>query len=421
MRIAVIGAGLLGVTTAYFLSKSGHEIIVVDRNDGPGMETSFANGGMLTPSQAGPWNLPGITLKLLGWLARNDTPIIIQPSALLSYLQWGILFLKNSAKKTFTENLYKNAVLARYSLEILTQIREHEAIEFDYSPSGTLKIYRKKKDFYSACNMLNTYNSDLINYEIADRDRVVSIEPSLSTVKENISGGIYYPDDESGDAYKFCRELADIAIKDGVKFLYRTSVDGFKCSGDRIQSITTTNGPVQADEYVLAAGSYSPILANQLGISLPIKPVKGYSLTINNTGNKAAPVVPIIDETCHIAITPLANKIRISGTAELSGYNTSIHPKRTNKMIKFIQELYPDLVNTLDQSAIEEWAGLRPYCCDGVPILGKSARKNLYLNTGHGHLGWTLAAGSAKLVADLISSGKTELKINSYGVERFYK
>jgi len=418
MRIVVIGAGLLGVTTAYFLARSGHKVTVIDRRDGPGLETSFANGGMLTPSQAAPWNTPGISLKLLKWFGRTESPLLLRPAALFSILGWGAAFLYHSAPARFMLNQRKNALLAGYSLRILRQLRDELDIHYDETLNGTMKIYRTHGAFKEARTWFDTLKEN-VHFEVLDNAGVIRREPALAAVADKIAGGIYYPGDEAGDAYKFCREMAHIASVKGVSFRYGTLVKGLLRSGNLISAVHTPAGEFEADVFVLAAGSYSRVLAKSAGISLPINPVKGYSLTLSCDPGDPMPVVPVIDESRHIAITPLGNRIRIAGMAELAGYDTTIDDHRIDMMLAFFCELYPQQKWNADPAAGGSWAGLRPYTSDGVPVMGPSPVENLYLNTGHGHLGWSMAAGSARLVADLIISGKTEVDLVPYQLDRF--
>ena len=420
MRIVVIGAGLLGISTAFFLRNSGHEIVVLERKSGPGLETSFANGGMLTPSQSGPWNSPGISLKLLKWFGRKESPLSMNPRNLIALLPWGLSFLKNSSSKFYCDNLQKNAVLASYSLQTLHEITNQIPVSFDRSCRGTLKIFRSGNELNQALNMLESVKLENIYHNLLDIDGVIKLEPALSAVKNQLAGGIFYPRDEVGDAYQFCNELARIAGEEGIGFRYGTTINRLLSDGKVITGLDTSSGLLEADCYVLAAGSYSPILASTVGLSLPIKPVKGYSVTFKQNPGNFVPTLPIIDESRHIAITPFSDRIRVSGTAELCGYDTSVSEKRITKLLEYFKDLFPQLASSVDLTSKESWSGLRPYCSDGIPILGNCRISNLYLNTGHGHLGWTMAAGSGKLISDLICKNKTALDLNHYNISRFH-
>ncbi|MEX2354196.1 MAG: D-amino acid dehydrogenase [Gammaproteobacteria bacterium] len=419
MRIVIIGAGLIGVSTAYFLAETGHEVVVIDRAEGSGRETSFANGGMLTPSQAAPWNTPGIGIKLMKWLGRAESPLLMTPAGLLSCAAWGVSFLKSSRIHRFRESQQKNNALARYSLGILKQLRHTQSLEYDQASTGTMKIYRNRESFDDACKLLETAASTDDSYQTLDVDGVLHIEPALSGIRDKLVGGIYYPTDESGDAHMFCTELARVTRENQVSFRFQTSAEGFVREGNRIVAIKTSSGSIEADLFVLAAGSFSTLLAKSVGITLPIKPVKGYSLTLELDDSDSLPGLPVIDESRHIAMTPLGNRLRLAGIAELAGYDTSIRNARIQKLTAYANEIYPAIKHTIASGRGNEWAGLRPYCCDGVPIMGRTQLDNLLLNTGHGHLGWTMAAGSGKLLADLINTGDTDIDLVPYQLDRF--
>lgn len=419
MRIAVIGAGLLGVTTAWFLAESGNEVVVIDREQGPGLQSSFANGGMLTPSQAAPWNTPGIALQILKWMGREDSPFLLKPAQLLSLLGWGTAFLRHSQPARFRLNQRKNIELAQYSMDVLRQTMQQQQIHYCRSTRGTMKIYRTDAALDESVTILRNYGMEQIHYQVLDQQSIVTLEPALTAVRHNLAGGIYFPDDEAGDCYQFCQQLALAGSKLGIGFLYNTTVAGLDRSGNRINTLKTSAGNIDADLYILAAGSDSPKLAQSVGLHLPIYPVKGYSVTVETGSNSAViPTLPVIDELRHVAVTPLGNRLRISGKAELAGYDTTVDESRIKLLLKFFGQIYPDL--KFAPSAMQKWACLRPYSSDGVPILGTCQIDNLLLNTGHGHLGWTLAAGSARLLADLVARGKTALDLSPYLLSRFH-
>jgi len=418
MRIVVIGAGLLGVATAYYLARDGHEVIVLDRRQGPGLETSFANGGMLTPSQSAPWNVPGIALQVIRWLGRAQSPILIKPSALFSIAGWGLAFLHNSSPEKFRENQHKNYLLADYNIKCLQGIRQQHALSYDGAEQGTMKIYRNTAAFEDAQHLMQLF-ANQHTYELLDCNGVIHHEPALTGVKDTIVGGIYFPEDESGDAYKFCAELERITREYGVTYLYQTDVSGIIKSDRGVKALTTSAGQIQADRFILAAGSYSSLLARSAGFNLPIRPVKGYSLTLDFIGTGSGLTLPIIDESRHIAITPLGERVRVAGMAELAGYDTSINEKRIDKIYSYFTEIYPEASRRCRIDSSQKWTGLRPYSCDGVPIIGQSPLDNLYLNTGHGHLGWSMAVGSARLLADWVSNKEAEIDLKPYQLDRF--
>ena len=420
MRIVIIGAGLLGVSTAWFLAKSGNEVVVIDRRSALALETSFANGGMLTPSQAAPWNTPGIAWQILRLLGQDESPIRIKYSRLAGLAGWGTAFLRYSKSEHFRNNFQKNIRLARYSLDQVKMIRQQQGIVYDHSHQGTLKIFQSREALRHARALLEIAAPETIRYELLDQQAVIALEPALEPVSDTLAGGLYFPDDEAGDAHRFCLELANASSLAGVSFLYDTTLTAMVRQGNRIQSVRTTSGDLTADLYVLAAGSYSRMLAQSINLRLPIYPVKGYSLTIDTVNTPGRlPVLPVIDELRHIAVTPLGQRLRIAGKAELAGYDTTIDSRRSGLLLKFFRQLYPELASGLEPDAIQPWTGLRHYTCDGVPLIGSCSIENLILNTGHGHLGWTLAAGSGRLIADMISGNRPGLDLTPYALSRF--
>lgn len=419
MQVVVIGAGLIGVSTAYFLGRIGHQVVVLERREGPGLETSFANGGMVTPSQAEPWNTPGILFKLISWLGREDAPVLLRPSALPSLLGWGLAFLRNSTEARFRQNVIRNATLAFYSLRILKELRQNHGLRYDAAQHGTIKLYRDRNFHEQAAALFKILQETGVNCEVMDSQGVVSKEPALAPVQDKFSGGVFFSDDESGDAYDYCRSLAELAAKHGVVFQFGTTVTGFRTEGRRVRAVTGSCGELEGDRYVVAGGSESLMILESLGVNLPVRPVKGYSLTLNVGAWDERPLIPVIDDDFHIAVTPLAEKLRVAGTAEFCGYDRRPDPARIRNLSRFVADLYPQAAHFTRAGTALAWAGLRPYSCDGVPIMGPTRFENLYLNTGHGHLGWTMAAGSGKLVADLISGNDPDLDPRPYQLDRF--
>lgn len=420
MKIIVLGAGLLGSSSAYFLSKLGHEVVVLERQPGPGIETSFANAGMLTPSQAAPWNQPGMLRNLLRWIGREDAPVLVRSGAVFSLLGWGSRFILNSSVQRFRRNLQKNATITRYSLELLQAFRERHAVNYDATARGTLKFFVNQRDFDHEAGFNDMYREAGIDFRLLDGKSAVQVEPALADISARIIAAIHYPRDESGDAHLFCKALAQQAITSGAEFQYGVNISGFERCGDRITGVTTDHVSYAADAYVLAAGSYSPLLASSAGLRLPIRPVKGYSLTFNLDGWDKGPCMPLVDESAHTAITPLGSRLRVAGTAEFSGYNTELRSGRIENMARILRNTCPGFVPFMDLESALPWAGLRPYSCDGVPLLGPTPLANLFLNTGHGHLGWSMSMGSGKLVADLISGTTTDINLLPYHLARFH-
>lgn len=418
MKIIIIGSGLIGVSTAFFLSQQGHAVDVFDRKDGAGMDTSFANGGMLTPSQAEPWNQPGIFWKTLAWLGDENSPILVRPRALFSLFGWGLSFIRNSSRSRFYANMRKNASLASYSIQMLREIRQEYGLHYDENTNGTLKIFTDKKNFTEMIEHTRFYNELGIDFRELGPEEVLELEPSLSALRTSIVGGIYYPGDESGDAHKFCQSLAALAEQTGVNFHYQVEVKGFAHERNHITGVKTSTGTHLADAYVLAAGSYSTLLAGTVNIRLPVRPVKGYSLTIDINGWDQGPRRPVVDESVHIAMTPLGARLRVAGTAELNGYDLNIRQSRVEHVCRYVSRIYPGIAERVQPDAVTAWTGLRPYSSDGVPVLGKTGFDNLFLNTGHGHLGWSMSAGSGRLVADIIGGIEPGLDPEPYRLER---
>lgn len=419
MHIIIIGSGLMGVSTAYFLVRNGHQVTVLDRCDSAGMETSFANSGMVTPSQADPWNSPDSLARLFSLLLRRDSPLVFKPLTMFWLIGWALVFLRNSTPERFRTSLEKNAALANYSLEVFRDIRRETGISYDYMENGTLKLYRNSRSFDKAVKVNQSLASMGVNLEILDPDGVIEREPALHGLGNRIRGGVYYPDDESGDAHKFCRELAGKAEALGCEFQFNTEVTGNRRTNNRIDAVSTNRGEFTADAYVVAAGCYSWPMGKKLGISVPVRPIKGYSITMSLNGWENEPRMPVIDDSRHIAVTPLGDRLRVAGMAEFAGLDTSIRTDSITRLAEFLDEIYPEFSRFRDDSLAVHWAGLRPYCRDGVPIIGPTAVSNLYLNTGQGHLGWSLSAGSGKLLADYISGNNTDIDIAPYNINRF--
>lgn len=419
MRIVIIGAGLLGVSSAYFLARSGHQVTVLERREAAGMETSFANSGMVTPSQADPWNSPGTLRRLLAWVGDEASPFILKLSALPSLLGWGAAFLRNSSRARFRSSLEKNVALANYSLATFGLIRRGADIHYDQLLKGTLKLYREEAAFARAAAVSDVLHTVGVNHEVLDVGGVVAREPALADIAGDISGGVYYPDDEAGDAHKFCRELTVLAERSGAEFRFGTEVTDIRHAGGRVGAVVTPGQVFTGDVYVLAAGSYSVPLCRMLGLKLPIRPVKGYSITLDRDGWDSGPSMPIIDDSRHVAITPLGRRIRVAGMAEFAGYNTAIDRVRIARLNSVLEDIYPAFAAFRNPATAQYWAGLRPYCCDGVPIIGRASHSNLYLNTGHGHLGWSMSAGSGRLLADIIENKATDIDPTPYRYDRF--
>lgn len=419
MRIVIIGSGLIGLTTAYALQQQGHEISIIDRQSGPGMETSHANGGMLTPSMADPWNSPGVFLKMLKWLGHEDAPVLLRPCALPSMLGWGMKFLQQSKPRHYHRNTIKNAELGYYNLEVMGEITQQLKLDFDYAQRGSLKIFRDEKAMQHSLEVAQKTVECGVSFEALSAEQVRQKEPALSAIADKLVGGIYFPSDQAGDAYKFCQGLASYLESTACQFSFDTEVSGLRQEKSRLVSVVTNKGAFVGDAYVLAAGSYSPLLVKQLGINLPIRPVKGYSLNLAMQGWQNVPQLPVIDDDLHAAFTPLGKDLRVAGTAEFTGYNLGLTAGRISNLQSITQQVYPEAQERLASGHIEPWTGLRPVSSDGVPIIGATPIKNLFINAGHGHLGWTMAAASGQLLADFISGASAKLNLADYSLARY--
>jgi len=420
VRVVVIGSGLLGVATSWFLNKNGATVTVVDRQDQAAMETSHANAGMLNPSMADPWNAPGIVRKILRNIGHADSAIQLRPAALPSMLGWLLGFFRYAKADLYYRNTLRNVALGKYSLLTWQALCDELAIEHDRKFNGTLKIFRDQQSLEYFTKMAELMAQEGVEFVAMDARQTVALEPSLLAIEGQLTGSLHFPADRSGDARKFCQGLAHHAEHAGVDFQFNTVVKKIEHADHRILSILTSAGQITADAFVVAAGSYSPKLLAPLGIRLPVRPVKGYSITIPTPDWAVPPLRPIIDETHHIAATPYHHRLRVAGTAELAGYDRRVQNDRINGLVRFTHSLFPDLPVDPGVQEIEPWSGLRPVSIDGMGIMGKTPYHNLYLNTGHCHLGWTMSSGAGKLVADLIVGNKPVLNLDDYSLSRFY-
>ena len=416
MKIVIAGSGIIGVTTAYYLSKEGHDVTVIDRQDGSAMETSHANAGMLSTGYSAPWAAPSIPLKAIKWLSSEYSPLIISKPFDLSLISWAGKMLMNCTATRYEENKSRLLKLAQYSQHALTELQTEANINFDTESKGTLQLFRKAADLKGTSTDINILEKHGIESNMLSVDECIDVEPGLAGVREKIAGGLHIPIDETGDCFKFTRDLENKAKAAGVVFEYGVDIHSFENDGQYITGIMTSKGKYTADKYVMAMGSYSPLFLKPLGINVPIYPVKGYSLTIPVKDAASAPVSTIMDETFKVAITRLGDRIRVGGTAELGGYNTDTPVKRRKTIDHVISDLFPE---ACDVNEAEFWSGLRPMTPDGAPIIGESSYDNLYLNTGHGTLGWTLACGSARLMKDIICENQTEVETTGLGLDRY--
>jgi D-amino-acid dehydrogenase len=417
MKILILGSGVIGVTSAYYLAQAGHEVTVIDRQPGPGLETSFANAGEISPGYASPWAGPGIPVKAIKWLLMQDGPLVLRPKLDPRMWLWGAQLLANCTERAYAINKGRMVRLAEYSRDCLIALRSATGIAYDERMQGTLQLFRYRKQLDGAASDIGVLKQYGVPYELLDPAGCVAAEPGLATAQVEFVGGLRLPNDETGDCKIFTEKLAALCVGLGVTFLYDTKIAGLTTDADSISGIETSRGTLRADRYVVALGSYSPLLLARIGISLPIYPIKGYSLTVPITDANVAPVSTVMDETYKVATTRLGDRIRIGGTAEIAGYDNTLHRSRRGPLDRSLRDLFP-LAGDARKATF--WCGLRPMTPDGPPVLGRAERfSNLYLNTGHGTLGWTMAAGSGRALADLISERAVEIDTSDLGLARY--
>ncbi|MBL4666855.1 MAG: D-amino acid dehydrogenase [Sneathiella sp.] len=416
MKVAVLGAGVTGVTTAYYLAKHGYEVTVYDRQALPAEETTFANGGQISVSQPFPWSSPDLPMKLLKWIGRKDAPLVFKLQADPKMWAWSLKFLSNARSSIFYKNSEKILKLALHSQSCLEALLETETLTFDRQQRGILKLFNGEQDAAHSSELAKWLNDNGVSQRMLSRAEVLEIEPALSDATSPFSGGTFSPNDESGDAHKFAIELEAAARRIGVVFKYNATIEGFENSAAHVHSVRVNGKAVKFDKFVLCTGSYSANLASKLNIKLPVYPVKGYSVSIPIEGDNNAPLTSITDETNHVVISRLGNTLRAAGTAEVNGYSLTPNKDREDLVLDAVMKLFPDVG---DPAKATRWSGLRPMSADSVPIIGSTKLENFYLNTGHGHLGWTLSCGSAQILAAHIVGEATNLDISAYNVDRF--
>lgn len=416
MRIVILGAGVIGVTSAWYLARAGHDVTVIDRQPAPALETSFANAGEISPGYASPWAAPGIPMKAIKWLFMNHPPLIINARPDVAKIEWVTRMLMNCTSTAYGVNKSRMVRLAEYSRDCLMQLRADTGIAYDERTQGTLQLFRTQKQVDAAYKDIKVLKADGVPFEVLDADGCIAAEPGLAANRAKFLGGLRLPGDETGDCFKFTNTLAEMARAAGVKFHFSTRIDRLEKDGANIAAVHTSMGRITADAFVLALGSYSPRMARPFGMRLPVYPVKGYSITAPIIDEGKAPVSTIMDESYKIAITRLGDRIRVGGMAEISGFNNTLHERRKATLQHSVEDLFG---GAADQSKATFWSGLRPMTPDGTPIVGASTISNLWLNTGHGTLGWTMAAGSGRVLADLISGKAADIKTDDLGYSRY--
>ena len=421
MQTIIIGAGVTGVATAYYLQQYGVDVTVLERAEGAGLETSFGNGGGLTAGIVEPWNAPGIYKELLQSLGRKGASILLRAMAIPGMMSWGIRFLRESRHDAFIENTRRNSILARYSLALMKEIREETGIEYRLSDTGTLLVFRDQASLDSHVEHARYLGEECaVEYRVLDTSELTALEPSLQPVQDRLSGGLHFPNDEGGDCHIFCRKLAGILASRNVRFRFGANVMKIIQQGTSFSVELAGGDMLKADTVVVAAGAYSPKIVRPLGIRIPIYPVKGYSLTIPMEGWANRPRHLVGDMDVHAVANPLGGEVlRVAGTAEFTGYDRTIPAERVANLVRLVEAMFPEFAGIMDRDALNPWTGLRPMTSDGVPILGKTSIEGLYLNTGHGHLGWTSAAASGRVLADTIMGHPPEVDMSLYSLARY--
>lgn len=414
MHIIVLGSGALGVLSAYYLGKAGHTVEVIDRQPESARETSYANGGQLSYSHAEPWANPAVFPKVFKWMWQDDAPLVLRFSTDPHMIAWGLRFLWNCRKSAADRHSLVMLRLGLFSKAKMKEVVADTGIEFHNIQKGILHVFSNEKEFEHAQKQAEFQHQHGCEEKILTWEECKTMEPALAHSSKVIYGGIHAPIDESGDICLFTQKLAKYCEeKFGAKFHYNTEILSLNDENEEISHVATNRGNMRADAFVMSMGSYSPVFLRKIGVHVPIYPMKGYSVTFN--ANEYTPTTSITDDALKIVYSRLGDRIRVAGTAEFAGYNTDIRKKRIDPIMRGINTLFPKA----DMSQVDEWACLRPSTPDGPPIIGKTKYKNLFLNTGHGTLGWTQGAGSANLLADIIAGKTTEIALDGLTANRY--
>lgn len=411
MRTIVLGAGIVGVTTAYYLAKAGRDVTLIDRQPDVAKETSFANAGLVAPGHSYTWASPKAPGILLKSLFLEGQALRLRLNADPKMWIWGMQFLRNCTAERSRLNTSRKLRLCVYSQKKLQEITAQEQLNYDRIEGGLLYLYGDEASLSKGRNAMKILQDGGLKLESLSREEAILREPSLALAKRSLAGALFCPSDESGDAYEFTRNLAQRCRAMGVRFEFNRQIKGFNHSGDRVHGVITDKGVIEGDEFVLALGSYSPLVAKKLGYSLPVYPVKGYSVTLPITEKHQPPTLGGVDENNLVAWARFGNKLRFTATAEFAGYSTDFKPSDFDHMLKVAQELFP---NGADYTKPSYWSCLRPMTPAGGPILGKSRHKNLYMNTGHGHMGWTMACGTSQILTDIMNHRSPDIDIEGF-------
>ncbi|WP_425403091.1 D-amino acid dehydrogenase [Hwanghaeella sp.] len=416
MKVIVLGAGVIGVTTAYYLARAGAQVMVLDRQREPGLETSYANAGELSYGMTSPWAAPGIPMKAVKWLFMRHRPLFIYPLISPRMWAWGLKMLANCNEEAYRINKSRMVRISNYSKQSLKDLLAEVPLDFDLREQGTLQLFRTQKQLDGSKadqDVLAQFDSP---FEVLDKEGCIAAEPGLQHVKEKFVGGLRLTADRTGDCRMFTQGLAKKAEAMGVEFHYNVNIQGVTTGSDRVEKVLTDEGPHEADAFVCCMGPYAPILLRSIGVNAPIYPIKGYSITLPVTDSDAAPQSTIMDETHKVAITRLGDRIRVAGQAEIAGYSAKLGEHKTDTVRYVVNDLFP---KGGDVSKAQGWTGLRPMTPDGTPVIGRTKYSNLFLNTGHGTLGWTMACGSSRTVADVVMGKTPEIDMDGLELTRY--
>jgi len=416
MKIVILGSGVIGATAAYYLARDGHDVTVLERQAAPALETSHANAGEVSPGYAAPWAAPGLLFKAVKWLLMTHRPLVVWPRPDPALVRWAVQLLGQCNAASYERNKARMVRLAEYSRDCLRALRADLPLAYDARTRGTMQLFRTMAQVEATAADIRVLERFGVAWQRLDREGCIALEPALARVREKIVGGLLLPGDETGDCYKFTVAIANHAARRGARFRFGVQIRALRANGDAIEAVDTDQGSEVADRYVVALGSYTPLLLQPLGLRLPVYPVKGYSLTVPITDAAGAPESTVMDETHKVAVTRLGDRIRVGGTAELAGYSLALREARRRTLEHVVSDLFP---GGGDLRAATFWTGLRPMTPDGTPVIGPTRYRNLWLSTGHGTLGWTMAAGSGQLLADWLGGRNPAIDIEGLALARY--
>lgn len=416
MHILVLGSGVVGTTSAYYLARQGFKVTVIDRQPAVAEETSHGNAGQISPGYASPWAAPGVPLKAIKWMLQEHAPLSIKPTADINQYLFMARMLRNCTAARYAVNKERMVRLSEYSRDCLDELRIETGLEYEGRQRGLTQLFRTQAQLDGAAKDIKVLEQMGVPYELLDRNTLTNAEPGLAGSVHKLAGGLRVPNDQTGDCLLFTTRIAEMARELGVEFRFNQNIERLDYAGDRLNGVWVDGKLLTADNYVLALGSYSPQMLAPLGIKAPIYPLKGYSITVPITNPDAAPVSTMLDETYKVAITRFDNRIRVGGMAEIRGFDLKIDPRKGDTLKMIVNDLFPDAADTTE---INLWTGLRPATPDGTPIIGPTRYRNLFLNTGHGTLGWTMACGSGRLLADLLAKKKPQISTAGLAISRY--